>query len=115
MGWKVRNAMDEDVSVEDLIDQSHAVTTRAQEMLALAEGQMVTAQANQQNVRDTLAEPEPDHDVLMISLTAMRSARADLVAATQQATQALQLSSRYVQAREKSIQSLAESRRKSGN
>lgn len=112
---KARSLMDTHISTEDLINQTHDVTVRAQETLAAAEDKMEQAQANQQKVLDTLRESEPDRDVLMTSVIAMRSARAGLASATQQATQAMQLSARYIQMREKMIQAWVARGRKPGN
>jgi hypothetical protein len=107
--------MNTDISTEDLINQAQAATTLARQTLALAEDQMEQAQANQPNVLTTLTEPQPSRDVLMTSVIAMRSARASLASATQQATQAMQLSARYIQMHEKLIQAWVARGRKPGN
>lgn len=107
------SASEEDASVEDLIEQSRALMTKARSTLERADILVVQAQTNR---CAALAAPSESEDTaaLMHSLRAMQRTRTELVTAIQQATQAMHLATRYVQSREKFIQARVEWSRQHG-
>lgn len=104
---------DSDGVPENFIDQSQEVIAKARETLVRAELLVARAQANRQKSLDVSGELD-DRTTLMASLQAMQGARAELVMAIQQTTQAMHHTTRFVQAREKLIQERVEWKRKYG-
>ncbi len=104
---------DEDASVEDLIEQSRALISKARETLERAEVSVARAQANRREALMSFTGRQ-DRSALMLSLRTMQGTRTELVTTIQQTTQAMHLATRYVQMREKFIQAHVEWSRQHG-